>query len=151
MIHAQNTKYVQVIAPQAVLKNASWTVIEIDTKDYDYCEVPVTLGATDVALTVLKMQESDVSGSGQVDVPGLIYGTSATIAGTTSALPTATDDNKTFAFDIDCRGRKRYLTLVATADDGTTGAYLCALAQLSRATISPVSAADRKLAAVLRV
>ncbi len=61
-----------------------------------------------------------------VDVTGLVYGTSAGIAGTTSALPTATDDNKCFKFEIDLRGRKRYLDLVATCGDGATGTFATA-------------------------
>jgi hypothetical protein len=39
-------------------------------------------------------------------------------------LPTDADDNKSFFWDIDLRGRKRYLDVVATVDDGTDGVYV---------------------------
>ena len=102
-------------------------------------------------MTALKLQESDDSGmSGAEDITGLIYGTSATIAGTTSALPTATDDNKCFVFEVDLRGRKRYIDLVATAGNGDAGTFLAAFALLSRAGDVPVSASERGFGAILR-
>lgn len=151
MINAQNTRWVSVTPPAAIVDNASLTTSEIDTAGYDYCEVYVYLGATDIAMTALKMQESDTSGSGFADVTGLVYGTSAGIAGTTSALPTATDDNKCFKFEIDLRGRKRYLDLVATCGDGAAGTYATAFALLSRAKDTPVTATERNFGNILRV
>jgi hypothetical protein len=43
--------------------------------------------------------------------------------GTTSALPTADNDNGVFAFFINLSGRKRYIDVVATAGDGSTGTF----------------------------
>jgi hypothetical protein len=101
-------------------------------------------------MAALKLQESDSDGS-YADVTGLIYGTSNGIAGTASSLPSATDDNKCFVFEVDLRGRKRYFDLVATAGDGTAGTYLTAFALLSRAADYPVSATERGFANILRV
>ena len=151
MIHAQNTKTINVIPPVAIKDNTSWTTTEIDTLGYDYAVITVNLGATDIAMAALKVQESDTSGSGFADVTGLVFGTSTNIAGSTSALPTATDDDDNFKFEIDLRGRKRYLDLVATAGNGTTGTYASAVCELSRATNVPQTAAERGCNQILRV
>ena len=108
MITAQNDKFVSITPPAAIYDNASLTTASIDTQGYDYLRVFVYLGATDIAMTALKLQESDTDGS-YADVTGLVYGTSNGIAGTASSLPSATDDNKCYVFEIDLRGRKRYL------------------------------------------
>jgi hypothetical protein len=147
---AQYTKFVSITPPAAIVDNASYTTGSIDTQGYEYLEVFVFLGATDIAMTALKLQESDTDGS-YADVTGLVYGTSAGIAGTTSTLPSATDDNKCFKFEVDLRGRKRYFDLVATAGDGTAGTFLTAFALLSRGSDHPVSASERGFGNILRV
>jgi hypothetical protein len=130
--------------------NASLTTASIDTAGYEYLEVFVYLGATDIAMTALKLQESDTDGS-YGDVTGLVYGTSAGISGTTSTLPSATDDNKCFKFEVDLRGRKRYFDLVATCGDGTAGTFVTAFALLSRGSDHPVSASERNFGNILRL
>jgi hypothetical protein len=150
MIHGQNTRFVSITPPAAIVNNNSYTTASIDTQGYDYLEVFVYVGATDIAMTALKLQESDTDGS-YADVTGLVYGTSASIAGTTAALPTATDDNKCFKFEVDLRGRKRYFDLVATAGNGSTGTFLTAFALLSRAKDTPVTASERNLGNVVRL
>lgn len=156
MINAQSPTVFVVTAPGALVDNNSLTCNVIDTKGYDYCEVEVILGATDVAATAMKIQESDTKSSATAltsgaDVTGLVYGTSTDIAGSTSALPSATDDNKVFKFEIDCRGRKRYLLPVVTGGDGTSGAYYTVIARLSKAEIQPTSASARGYGNILRV
>ena len=147
---AQQDKWVVITAPGAIVDNASLTTASIDTKGYSYLRVFVQLGATDIAMTALKMQESD-DDSSYSDVTGLVYGTSTDIAGSTSALPTATDDNKCFSFEIDLKGRKRYLDLVATCGDGAAGTYITALGLLSRAADMPVTKTERGFGNILRV
>lgn len=147
----QETKVLQVIAPAAIADNTSPTTVEIDTLGFDYAQVYVMLGATDIALTALKMTESDTTGTGFGDVTGLVFGTSTQISGSASTLPSATDDNKIFCFDINLIGRKRFLDLVATVGDGSSGGYVVAWAVLSRAKKSPVTAAERGCAQILRV
>lgn len=144
MIHAQNCKTVAVTPPAAIIDNASATTASIDTLGYDYLKVVVHLGATDIAMTALKLQNSDTDGS-YADVTGLVFGTSTNTAGSTSTLPSATDDNKFFVFFVDLRasGGKRYYDLVATCGDGSTGTYLAAWAELWRAEDVPTTATDR--------
>jgi hypothetical protein len=147
----QHDKFVSITPPAAIVDNASLTTATIDTQGFAYLRVLVYLGATDIAMSALKLQESDDSGmSGAADITGQVYGTSASIAGTTSALPSATDDNKCFAFEVDLRGRKRYIDLVATCGDGTAGTYVAAFALLSRAGDCPVTAAERGFGNILR-
>jgi hypothetical protein len=149
---AQHDKFVPITPPGAIVDNASLTTATIDTAGFAYLRVMVVLGATDIAMTALKLQESDNSGmSGAADITGLIYGTSAGIAGTTSALPTADDDDKCFTFEVDLRGRKRYIDLVATVGNGSAGTYITAFALLSRASDCPVSASERGYGNILRV
>lgn len=150
MVPAQDNKIVGITPPAAIIDDASLTTASIDTKGYDYAEVYLYLGATDIALTALKVQESDTDGS-YADVTGLVYGTSNGIGGSASALPSATGDNAFYKFEIDLRDRKRYLDLVATVGDGSTGAFATAFVVLSRAKIKPNTAAEAGCAEVLRV
>lgn len=146
----QATKLAIVISPVAIKDNAAWTTNEIDTLGYDFLQIIFFLGATDIAVAELKVQESDTSGSGFADVTGLVCGTSTNADGVTSALPSATDDNKITLFEIDLRGRKRYIDLSATAGNGTAGSYAAAVAILSRAEKAPVTAAERGCDEILR-
>lgn len=151
MICSQRQKLVAITPPQAIVDNASWTTAEIDTFGFDYATIYVHFGAMDIAMVALKVTESDTAGSGHADVTGLVFGTSTNTAGSTSTLPSATDDNKFFAFEVDLRGRKRYLDLVATGGDGAAGTFLVAWAVLERAEINPDSATDRGCSQILRV
>ena len=137
----QNVKYVSITPPGAILDDASATTAEIDTLGFDYLSIVCQVGATDIAMTALKVTESDTAGSGHGDVTGLVFGTSTDIDGNASALPSATDDNKFFVFNIDLRGRKRYIDLVATMGNGTSGGYFAAFGLLARGDTSPTTEA----------
>lgn len=151
MNEIQRLKKVGVISPAAIVDNASFTTNEIDTSGYDYCVIGFHVGATDIAMAALKVQESDTSGSGFADIAGLDCDGDTDIDGNTAALPSATDDNNIIAFEIDLRGRKRYLDLVATAGDGAAGTYGSAFALLGKGDVAPVSASDLGCETVLRV
>jgi hypothetical protein len=150
MIHEQGIKYVNVTPPAAIIDNSAVTTAEIDTKGYDYARVIVILGATDIAMTALAVQQSDVSGSGHANVTGLIYGTSTDIDGDTSTLPSATEDDGIFIFEIDLRGKKRYLDVSATVGDGTAGTFVTIIAELSRAKEGPISISEKGCTGALR-
>lgn len=141
MIQAQDKKVVGVTFPVAIVDNASWISVEVDTLGYDYAEFIWVLGANDIAMTALKVQESDVSGSGFADVTGAVFGTSLNDTGATSTLPSATDDNKNFSICLNLTGRKRYLDLVATNGDGAAGGFGACICILTRAEQSPKTAA----------
>lgn len=148
---AQAYKVVSVTPPAAIVDDASFTTAEIDTIGYDYATILVYLGATDIAMTALAVTESDVTASGHANVTGLVYGTSTDIDGATSDLPSATDDNKVFAFEVDLRGRKRFLDVTATMGDGTAGGFVTILALLWRGDEQKQSASARGFGNVLRV
>lgn len=156
MHQLQNQKVVPAVLPAAIVNNASVVGQVIDTLGFIECRIDFLLGATDIAMSALKVQESDTKASATAltsgaDVAGLVFGTSNGIDGTASALPSATDDNKVFSFDINLRGRKRYLLLVGTLGNGSTGGYSSAQATLANPEISVDTAAARGAANVLRV
>lgn len=151
MIDPQNTKIVTIGFAEAKIDAGSLTTAAIDTKGFDYCQVFVRVGTTDIGVTVLKIQDCATSGGQYADVTGLIWGTSANIAGDTSTLPADDSDGSWFIFDIDCRKTDRYLDLVATNGDGTAGGFLSAFAVLSRAELTPVTASERGAAEILRI
>lgn len=146
-----NAKWVAVTPPGAIVDDASFTTTEIDTLGWDYLEIIVLLGATDIAMAALAVTESDSSGSGHANITGLVWGTSSNIAGSTSALPSATDDNKFQVAHIDLRGRKRYIDVTATAGNGAAGTYACIIGRLSRGEAMPITAAAMGADEVLRV
>ena len=146
----QSVKFINVTPPAAILDNTSAATTAVNTEGYSYATFLVELGATDIALTALKLQESDTDGS-YADVTGAIFGTSADPTGTTSTLPSATDDNKMYAIYVDLKGRKKYLDLVITVGDGSTGGYVSAQCILSGADIQPHTAAGLGLGQYLVV
>jgi hypothetical protein len=142
MIYATQSKSINVAPPGALVNGASVTCTAVDRSGFDYAFFRVVLGSTDAALTALKLQESDDNSSWS-DIAGLDYSVSP------ATLPTASDDNHIFGFDVDLRGRKRYLKPVITVASGSNGAYMAVVAELSRAEETPHDAASRGLTATL--
>ena len=139
MSKLHDAKFTQVIAPAAIVDNASFTTVEIDTIGYNYATIIFNLGATDIAMTALKVQESDTSGSGFADIAGADLSSATDIDGAATELPSATDDNNVIVIQLDLRGRKRYLDLVATAGNGAAGTFASAVCVLSQADVAPES------------
>ncbi|HZK81277.1 MAG TPA: hypothetical protein VFC46_09430 [Humisphaera sp.] len=142
MIYATQSKTINVAPPGALVNGGSVSCTAIDRKGFDYASVRVALGSTDAALTALKLQESD-DNSSYSDVPGLDFSVSP------ATLPTSGAGNSVYSFDVDLRGRKRYLKPVITVGSGTNGAYVTVQADLSRAEQTPHDATSRGLAAAL--
>lgn len=113
----QQTKVVNVTPPGVIKDAASFTTNSIDTAGYGKLAIYWCLGATDIAMTALKLQESD-NDSSYADITGCVYGATGA-----PALPSATDDDKIFGFFVNLAGRKRYIDVVATAGDGSAGTY----------------------------
>lgn len=109
---------------------------EIDTAGFKYASIDVIYSpftaATSSYASVLKVQESDTAGSGQVDVSGLSI--TAGAGATTGALVGAVA-----RFNVDLRGRRRYLTVVTSP--GNTVAVVTN-ARLTKAEQFPVTAAE---------
>ena len=100
---------------------------ELDTLGFKYASIDVIFSpftaATSSYASVLKVQESDTAGSGQTDVSGLSI--TAGAGATTGALVGAVA-----RFNVDLRGRRRYLTVVTSP--GNTVAIVTS-ARLSKA------------------
>jgi len=151
MIQAQDFKAVQAIRP-AVIDNTAATMIAVDTTGFDYCTFIVTVGATDVASTVLKVTECSTTGGTYSDVTGLIGGTSETIANAASTQLDTTD-GVVLMFDVNCQLVEQFLKMNITAGNGTNGIAMACVALLSRANDghSPSTIAERGCSQILRI
>jgi hypothetical protein len=117
--------------------------VEIDTLGFNHASIDVLFspytsatGPT-TAATVLRVAQSDVSGSGQVNVSGMVGGTDFTVAAGSTATAGVGYAHR---FDVDLRGKKRYLTVYATPAS-TCG--VITTARLSKGEAGPVSATDK--------
>ena len=131
--------------------NVTATKVEVDTKDFKFARIVLYLGATDIALSALKLEESDSTGTGYSDITSTVFGTATDSSGAATTLPSATDDGKFYHFDVDLRGRKRFLRMVATAGDGSLGANMAAWCDLYGGSITPTNATSRGAAVVMKV
>jgi hypothetical protein len=147
----QQAKYVRAISPAAIIDNTSAVATVIDTRDFDYCTIVVQLGATDIALTSLRVQAATTSGGVYADIPGATFAGGTSPDGTVLALPSALDDNQTAVFQIDMRGKNPFLQVVATFGDGSTGGFIAAVAILTKAHLSPATSVTMADGDVCRV
>jgi len=146
MNNLQAVQFNNLTPPAALVNNASVTVAALDTRGFSYADILVALGATDIALTALKLQESD-DNSTYTDVPLSDYSVAAV-----GTLPTATDDNHIFGWSVNSKGnRKRYLKPVITIGNGTAGAYISVIGLLSKAEFIPTTAAQRGFTQVVNL
>ncbi len=143
MKESQATKIVAITPPGAILDDTSATTNVVDTIGFGYATVYVHIGATDIAMIALMLQHSDTKSSDTA----LTSGADITGADFTGSLPSSTADNGFWAFFVDLKGLGRYLDLVATIGNGSTGTYFTAFAILSEANITPGTATARGLAA----
>lgn len=143
-------KLVSITPPAAISDNATLTTAEIDTLGWSELTIIVYEGATDIAMAALSVTQSDSAGSGHAAITGLVWGTSTNIDGTTSALPSATDDNLFQVAQIDLKGKKRYIDVTATTGDGAAGSFVTILGILTRPQVSPTSASEAGANEILR-
>jgi len=151
MIHAQCATYQTAIAPAAIIDDASATAAEIDTIGANYAEVVITLGATDIAMTALKLQHGDTSGGSFVDIIGATFDGGINTEGTALALPSATDDGQVCVFQVNLDTTKRFLKVVATFGNGTAGGFVSGIARLSAVDLVPTADTSIATGGVCRV
>jgi hypothetical protein len=132
-------KCVSAIKPAAILDNASATTDVIDCRGFDFALINVQLGATDIALTALKVQQCSTSGGTYADITGATFAGGTGYNGATLALPSATDDGQVCPFMIDMRGKEPFLKVVATFGDGTSGGFIAGVAVLGYGKLPPTS------------
>jgi hypothetical protein len=108
---------------------------EIDTYGYEYASIDVVFGAYSAATsqyaTVLKLQQSDTAGSGQTDIAA--YTVTAGAGATTPATKGAV-----CRYNVDLRGKKRYLTVVTTPGNAVP---VVTVARLGKGNEAPYNAA----------
>jgi hypothetical protein len=144
LIESTTDKIVTLLAPGVIVNTAAFAPLVLDTLGFDYVDIYVQLGFTDIALTVLKLMESDVEASATTLTSGtLVPGTDYSVSPQT--LP-ASGSDALIAFHVNCTGaRKRYLLPAITIGTGSTGGYVVAWAVLSRGDIASSTAAQRGL------
>ncbi len=145
MKESQTAKIVKITPPGVVLDNTSATTNVVDTIGFGYAVVTVHLGATDIAMSALKLQHSDTKSSDTALTSGADI--TGTVGGTDFTLPSATADDGFVRFFVDLKGLGRYLDLVATVGDGSVGTYFTAWCDLYEGNITPGTATARGLAA----
>ena len=132
-------KCVSAIKPAAIIDNASATADVIDCRGFDFALINIQLGATDIALTALKVQQCSTSGGVYADITGATFAGGTGYNGATLALPSATDDGQVCPFMIDMRGKEPFLKVVATFGDGTSGGFIAGVAVLGYGKLPPAS------------
>ena len=136
MNHLEGTKSATKISA-SVATNATHSH-EIDTLGFEYVSVDVAISpfvtVTSAYASVLKLQQSDVSGSGQVDISGMaaVIGAGATTGANVGAVA---------RFNVDLKAIKRYVTVVCTPG-GTATQAVSSSARLSKGQDMPISAAS---------
>jgi hypothetical protein len=91
--------------------------LEIDTLGFEYASIDVlfspftSASGPTTAANVLRVAQSDTSGSGQANISGFVGGTDFTAAAGSTATAGVGYAHR---FDIDLRGKRRYLTVYAT-------------------------------------
>lgn len=150
MIHAQNAKYITSVTPAILVDDATLALTEIDTLGWDYMEVILITGVTDIGVTTCKLTSGDTAGSGHTDVTASVWGTANNSAGASSTIMANDDDGNLFCWQVNLKGTKRYWDAVITIGDGTVGGYYLVLTRLSRAENAPITAAEQGFAEILR-
>ena len=140
MNNLQAIKYVSITPPAAIVDNAAFTTAEVDTKGWNKALFVVQLGALDIAIAAMLLQENDVSATGEATVSGADFSVSPL------TLPAATDDDNAYSIHVDLRGKKRFMNISLTGGDGTTGTYATAFVILSDPEECTDTAAERGFA-----
>jgi|TARA_R100000458_G_C8272471_1_gene247331 hypothetical protein len=131
MIHAQNTRILQLVQPDEQSASTA-NAVEIDCQDASYCTVIVMLKDCHAALSVCSLTEGDTTGAVTDAIAAATLGNSACLDVAGSAVPLSDmNDNDALVFHVNMVGRKRFLKLNATTASGGTTDFT-AIAILSR-------------------
>lgn len=128
-------------AEAAVLSSATHS-LEIDTIGFEYASIDVLFtpftaaSGPSTAATVLRLAQSDTSGAaGTANL--YVQGTDYTVAAGTTATAGVGYAHR---FDVDLRGKRRYLTVYATPASTVGVVTSC---RLSKGEAGPMSASDK--------
>jgi hypothetical protein len=141
MNHVAATKSVSK-AEATVLSSATHS-LEIDTLGFEYASIDVLFSPftaaspPTTAATVLRVAQSDTSGSGQANL--LVAGTDFTVGAGVTATSSVGYSHR---FDLDLRGKRRYLTVYATPSSTCGVITSC---RLGKGEAGPTSASDKNV------
>jgi hypothetical protein len=137
MYDLQSVKVVQITPPGAIVDNAAFTTATLDTRGFGEVLFIVNIGALDIAIAALKLQESDASNmASATDITGADFSVSPL------TLPIDTADNTNIQIHVRLgANRKRYMDISVTGGDGSAGSYVSILAILGRGSADPSTAA----------
>ncbi len=137
MIHLNATR-TDARSVASVAANATHTH-EIDTLGYEAVSIDVVYSpftaTTSNAAPVLRLTQHDVTGTNQTNISGMVGGTDFTVA----AGATTGNAGYVARFNVDMRGKRRYLTLYTTPGNAVG---VTSVARLGRAEEAPVNAAS---------
>jgi hypothetical protein len=141
MNHLENTKSA---TGSAVATNSSTTAtLRLDTLGYDYASIDVVYGAVlaagtnSAAAQTLTLKHSDSASTGYDVISGY----------PTVALPTAAASSVVSSivrFDVDMRGRKRYIEVESSPN---TLATVVVVARLGKGEVGPATSAEKGVTA----
>ena len=138
MNHLEGTKSATKITA-SVATNATHSH-EIDTLGFKYASIDVAFervaaaGTNSAVALVCKLQHGDTT-SAYADVSGYVGGTSFTIP-----TPANTSSDVVVRFDVDLRGKKRYVKVLAT---GNATGSVYSVARLGKPEDGPDTAAEK--------
>ena len=141
MNHVAATKSVSK-AETAVLSSATHS-LEIDTLGFEYASIDVLFSPftaaspPTTAATVLRVAQSDTSGSGQANL--LVAGTDFTVGAGVTATSSVGYSHR---FDLDLRGKRRYLTVYATPASTCGVVTSC---RLGKGEVGPMDATGKNV------
>lgn len=161
MHFSESTKIAALIRPQVITDNddpvgafGDANPLSVDTLGWSRATIYFELGATDIAMTALGVYSGPAAASGADDATySAVTGLQAEGTAGSGRIPTATDDNNFFKFEIDLKTDSigRFLALDATGGDGSAGAYMSAFCILSEPNEHPSTATERGVAWELTV
>lgn len=143
MIHTQNTKVVQMLAPVSQ-GAASAVTAALDCKGFNYATIIFMGGVMTTGYSVMKITECDTSGGTYTEVSNDngVFGLGETgqlnVDGTASADPDGTNA-VTYGFEIDLAKRKRFLKVSYTAGGTCLSAMFGILSRASDAESDSLS------------
>lgn len=140
MNHLESTKTVASIGTADTATGATFSHV-IDTLGYDYASVDVVLEAnaasTDAMARALVLQQSDTDvSSNYANITSFVGGGSGGFTIPTTSLSSASNVAR---FNVDMRGKRRYLRVQATPQ---AASVVCSVVRLGKAEVGPVSAAE---------
>ena len=151
MIPLQMTKFINSVPPAVLVDGATLALTEIDCLGWDYATIMLITGATDIGVTAMILTDGDTSGSGHANITLSNFDGQADVEGGTAVLPSATDDNGIFVWELDLKKRKRYIDATITVGDGTVGGYYTVVTILSRGAKPPVGMTARGCVGIIRI